>query len=198
MIYHCKYKNSSTVLVNFILADLTSDEVVEASKPLEMDWERTDTLILDLVDENGYKLAGKILRMDSHPKLIGLVFFENDAAVSELVQHGLTGLIYESDPITTIINNFSRIIIDNEDVVLSEKFIKAFFKGTRIRNAGILTTREHQILKMLKMGMTSVEISNELFVSKTTVRTHFKNIYEKLNVNSKSQAIGKALEQRLI
>ncbi len=198
MIYHLNYKESNTQIVRFMLSDLTDQEIVQSDKMAGKNWGQSDTIVIDLIDESGYSLAEKILKASPRPKVIAMVFLQRNEKLTELLRLGLTGIIFESDQLTSIIRTFRRILVDHEDLVLSEEYIKSFFRGGRIKEDGLLTSRESQILKMLKMGMTSVEISNELFVSKTTVRTHFKNIYGKLDVNSKSQAIGKALELRLI
>ncbi|MCH2193412.1 LuxR C-terminal-related transcriptional regulator [Kordia sp.] len=48
------------------------------------------------------------------------------------------------------------------------------------------------------LGKTYNNIAEELFVSKTTVRTHIRNIYQKLHVNSKAEAIQLANEKKMI
>lgn len=58
---------------------------------------------------------------------------------------------------------------------------------------GDLTMREREVLKLLVDGMTYKLIASELNVAIDTVRSHIKNIYSKLNVNSKSEAVVKAL-----
>ena len=54
------------------------------------------------------------------------------------------------------------------------------------------------MLQHLAKGKSYTMIANELFINKETVRTHIKNIYQKLNVNSKAGAIEKATKDRLI
>ena len=54
-----------------------------------------------------------------------------------------------------------------------------------------LTTREKEILSLLSEGLRYKEIADKLFLSTETVRTHIRNIYEKLQVNSRMDAINK-------
>lgn len=61
-----------------------------------------------------------------------------------------------------------------------------------------LTTREIDILRLLVKGYSYKMISSDLKISLDTVRSHIKNIYSKLNVNSKSEVIIKVLKDRLI
>jgi len=61
-----------------------------------------------------------------------------------------------------------------------------------------LTDREKDILKLLVEGHTKRKIADELFISFHTVNTHLKNIYSKLQVNSRSKAISKAFKEKLL
>jgi DNA-binding NarL/FixJ family response regulator len=61
-----------------------------------------------------------------------------------------------------------------------------------------LTRRETEVLQLLSQGKTTPLIAESLFVSKETVRSHMKNIYSKLQANTKAEAIEKARRERLI
>ena len=61
-----------------------------------------------------------------------------------------------------------------------------------------LSTRETEVLQHLAKGKSYTMIADELFIDKETVRTHIKNIYQKLKVNSKADAIERATKERLI
>lgn len=61
-----------------------------------------------------------------------------------------------------------------------------------------LTDRELEVLELLTHGLDLKVIANKLFVSPFTIRAHVRNIYDKLHVHSKSEAVAKALKERLI
>ena len=61
-----------------------------------------------------------------------------------------------------------------------------------------LSGREKEVLTELCKGKSYKMVAESLFVSQDTVRTHIRNIYRKLEVNSKSEAVAKALKNRLI
>ncbi|MCP5098302.1 MAG: hypothetical protein GY943_22365 [Chloroflexi bacterium] len=61
-----------------------------------------------------------------------------------------------------------------------------------------LTARENEILQLIAAGLSNKQIEETLFVSKNTVRTHIKNLYSKLSVSSRTQAIKHARELNLI
>ncbi|HAG99676.1 MAG TPA: hypothetical protein DCL75_12695, partial [Ktedonobacter sp.] len=58
-----------------------------------------------------------------------------------------------------------------------------------------LTAREQEVLHLLARGMRNKEIATRLFVSERTVNFHLANIYQKLNVSGRTEALSKALEQ---
>ena len=60
------------------------------------------------------------------------------------------------------------------------------------------TQRELEVLKGMVIGNTNRMISQSLFISEQTVKTHMKNIFKKLGVNSKSQAVVRAIQENII
>jgi len=61
-----------------------------------------------------------------------------------------------------------------------------------------LTTREMEVLRLLARGLRNKEMAARLFVSERTVNFHLANIYQKLSVSGRTEALSKALEQGLI
>ncbi|MEO9485550.1 MAG: LuxR C-terminal-related transcriptional regulator [Ekhidna sp.] len=66
------------------------------------------------------------------------------------------------------------------------------------RNKLGLSKRELEVLELLAQGLSNQEIANKLFVSLNTAKTHISNIYSKLNVKRRTQAIQKARDLALI
>lgn len=61
-----------------------------------------------------------------------------------------------------------------------------------------LSEREREVLAELCQGKSYKMVADALYISQDTVRTHIRSIYRKLEVNSKSEAVAKALKERLI
>jgi LuxR family maltose regulon positive regulatory protein len=61
-----------------------------------------------------------------------------------------------------------------------------------------LTKRELEVLQLIDAGLSNPEIANRLYVSLNTVRTHTKNLYSKLDVHSRTQAITRARDLNLL
>lgn len=87
--------------------------------------------------------------------------------------------------------------LEKDQAVFLNNIIKVFGNREEIKDADIneiLSIREMEVLKYLKEGLTNVEIANALFVSVNTVKTHLLNIYMKLDVHSRTEALAKANE----
>jgi DNA-binding CsgD family transcriptional regulator len=68
---------------------------------------------------------------------------------------------------------------------------------TKLREVG-LTQREHEILGLIARGLSNREIGETLFVSENTVKTHSSRLFEKLQVNRRTQAVQRGKEMGLI
>ena len=62
----------------------------------------------------------------------------------------------------------------------------------------LLSPRENEVLLHLARGLTNREIAEQLFVSENTIKTHVNNIYSKLGVSRRTQAVSKAKEMNIL
>lgn len=67
-----------------------------------------------------------------------------------------------------------------------------------VQSNNLLTDRECEILKGIAKGLSNKEIGEQLFVSENTVKKHIANIYFKLDVNRRTQAVAKAKELKIL
>lgn len=68
---------------------------------------------------------------------------------------------------------------------------------SRAQDSG-LSSREMEVLKRLAQGMTTAQISSDLFISDNTVKTHVRHILEKLEAANRAEAVSKAMQLGLI
>ena len=62
------------------------------------------------------------------------------------------------------------------------------------RLAGHLTPQERRVLELLATHLSSAEIAQRLYMSRNTLKTHMRDLYRKLDVHSRSQAVERSLE----
>ena len=74
---------------------------------------------------------------------------------------------------------------------IARRVLETFRKNTPINETYLLSKREKEILDQLAKGYTYKQTSENLFISPETVRGHLKNIYQKLHVHSKMEAVNK-------
>lgn len=79
-------------------------------------------------------------------------------------------------------------------VMIGPEFI---LNTTELQRLGI-SKREHEVLELMSKGLSNQEIADKLFVSLNTIKTHSSNLFIKLEVSRRTQAIQKAKDLRLI
>ena len=109
----------------------------------------------------------------------------------------------ECEPLQALLEELKPRLADEGLVVYANHLLDAMSCGpakpaTVERQTALLSERELEVLRNLAKGLTYEEIGRQLFLSLNTVQFHVKNIYRKLLVNKRVQAIEKAREMHLI
>jgi LuxR family transcriptional regulator of csgAB operon len=124
-----------------------------------------------------------------------LINCEKSISTDELfIWHALAGIFYTSDDIQTLQTGIDKIL--RGDMWFSRTFSQQYITHLRQnskpfnKNAPtILTKRERQIITFLSMGASNQQIAEQLFVSENTVKTHLHNIFKKIEVKNRVQAL---------
>jgi DNA-binding CsgD family transcriptional regulator len=85
-------------------------------------------------------------------------------------------------------------LTQKKSIITNAAFV---FNKTGLQQLGI-SKREHEVLELIAHGLSNQEIADKLFVSLNTIKTHTSNLFLKLEVSRRTQAIQKAKELRLI
>jgi DNA-binding NarL/FixJ family response regulator len=189
-----------------------SDWLSDAAMP------KPDVLLVDLglPDGSGIDVIAQTSR--THPKIDCMVItmFGDEANMIRAFEAGARGYLLKSDNQETLSEHVMQLRQGGSPMspIIARQLLSrmathaatpASDKPAAIaptlstgQSTGILTTREHEILQYISRGYTYGELARYLNISQTTVLTHVRNIYSKLNVHSKTEAVFEARQIGLI
>ena len=154
---------------------------------------------------NGIKATEIIKSKYPQIKIVMITVFDNDDNVFNAIKAGADGyLLKEVEPKTLyegIIDTLNGGAAMNPSIAL--KTLKLLRNPIDLDNKKEeeiikLTTREVDVLEQLSKGLNYINIAENLFLSPATVRKHIENIYTKLQVHNKLEAVQKAKKNNLI
>lgn len=154
---------------------------------------------------NGIEATSFIKNKFPQIKIIILTVFDNDENIFNAIKAGADGyLLKEVNPVELhqgILETLNGGATMTPSIAM--KTLKLFrnpidFKSTTEKELITLTTREIEVLEQLSKGLKYNAIADNLFLSSGTVRKHVENIYAKLQVHNKLEAIEKARNNNLI
>lgn len=131
-----------------------------------------------------------------HPKMqmMVLTVYDNNDNVFSALKAGAVSYLLKSTPPEKVIEAIEEVYKGGSPISsqIARKVIEAFAVKEKTNNYfQDLSRREQEILEQLSKGYRYKEIADKLFVSIETVRTHIRNIYEKLHVNNRAEALKK-------
>ncbi len=168
----------------------------EAIENIHKDRPEIVLMDIELPGMNGIQGARIIKDKASHTEVIMVSVYEDSELVFEALKAGASGYITKSANYLELLSALEEIT--KGGAPMSSKIARMVIDNFHVNPNSPLTRRETEILQLISEGKTYTQISEELFISKETAKTHIKNIYSKLQVNSKSEAIAKANQERLI
>jgi DNA-binding NarL/FixJ family response regulator len=129
-------------------------------------------------------------------EIIMLTISENEADVFNSLCAGACGYLRKNTPPIKILDAIKEAVNGGApmSMEIARLVIDSFRKETPTTD---LTNREKEVLKCLCEGFSYKKISENLFIDLNTVKFHIRNIYHKLEVNSKGEAIAKAMKENL-
>jgi DNA-binding NarL/FixJ family response regulator len=163
-----------------------------------------DVILMDieLPVVNGIE-AVKLIR-ERYPdiRILMETIFEEDEKIFQSICNGAQGYILKNTPPKEILNAIREIYEGGAPMspIIASKVLRMFKTNltSDTDDSFHLSIREKEILKCLVEGMSYKMIADTCFISADTVNGHIKNIYKKLQVHSKGEAVAKAIKGRLI
>jgi DNA-binding NarL/FixJ family response regulator len=133
-----------------------------------------------------------------YPKIdiIIVTVHDEDEKVFDALCAGASGYLTKNIKPGKLLESLNEVL--KGGAPMSTNIAKMVIRSFQRSTESPLTTRETEVLQQLARGKSYTMIADDLHINKETVRTHIKNIYQKLNVNSKAEALDKASKDRLI
>ncbi|WP_026753564.1 response regulator transcription factor [Sediminibacter sp. Hel_I_10] len=154
---------------------------------------------------NGIETTAIVKQKYPHIKIIMLTVFDNDEHIFNAIKAGADGYLLKEinakDLHDGILETLDGGAAMNPSIAM--KTLKLLRNPLCIENETDkedikLSNRETEVLEQLSKGLNYIQISDNLIISKGTVRKHIENIYRKLQVHNKLEAVHKAKKNNLI
>ena len=143
---------------------------------------------------DGLEATRRILAANDLARVLILTTFDLDEYIYEALGAGASGFVLKDDPPEQLIAAIRTVAAG--DALLSPAVTKrviARFARTRHPTPpealSELTTREHEVFRLITLGLSNAEIAQELFISEGTVKTHVTHLLQKLNLRDRVQAV---------
>jgi DNA-binding NarL/FixJ family response regulator len=154
---------------------------------------------------NGLDATRQIIQTPGNiSRVLILTTFERDDYVFEALRAGASGFILKNAPPEDLIEAV-RVVADGNALLapsVTRRIINEFAQRTPRKDLNeklnSLTEREIEVMRLIAKGKTNSEIAADLFVGETTVKTHISNLFTKLDLRDRVQAVVYAYESGLI
>jgi NarL family two-component system response regulator LiaR len=167
---------------------------------------KPDILVMDIMMPkfDGLEASRQIKKITPNTAILILTAYDDDNYVLGLLEAGATGYLMKSAKGQDLVEAV-RAVRAGESVLhpkIIEKLLKqAMAKPTETvepKIKDLLSDREMEMLKLLATGMSNKEIAEKLCLSLRTVKAHMSNIFTKMNVASRSEALVESLKKGLL
>ncbi|MBK7867535.1 MAG: response regulator transcription factor [Ignavibacteriales bacterium] len=157
-------------------------------------------LDINLPGKSGIEAIPLFKEMFPALKVIMMTIFDDSENIFKAMQAGADGYLLKNTAPLKIIASIDEVMNGGAPMspYIARKVVDFFCNQSSSGKDYDLTLREKEILSFLVEGIESRTIAENLFISYETVRNHLRNIYSKLQVTSKTQAVSKALRENLI
>jgi DNA-binding NarL/FixJ family response regulator len=164
---------------------------------------KPDVVLMDLKMPNldGIEATRRIMAEHPQVKVLILTTFDTDSYVLQALRAGASGYVLKDSQVDAIVSSILAVMSGERvmasavanrviDMITGTSTAKEFYDG--------LTAREVEILKLIAIGQANKQIARRLNISEKTVRNHVSNMYEKLNIYDRSQAVLYAVRKGLL
>lgn len=170
----------------------------DAESCLAADLGRVDVILLDigLPGLSGIDAIPQLREKWARADILMQTVYQDEGRIFKALCRGATGYLLKNTPPSDLIAAIQEVAAGGAPMSASiARQVVQFLRKPTIKTEA-LSEREEEVLDLLIEGKTNRQIGEALFVSTNTVAFHIKKIYAKLHVNSRAEAVAKALQRR--
>jgi DNA-binding NarL/FixJ family response regulator len=156
---------------------------------------------IDLPGMTGIDAVKKIRQFNSTTSILMLTVFDDNVHVYDAICAGASGYLLKRHIAEKLPGSLEEVLAGGAPMSpsIARMVIQSMQTGNKLNSDPYqLTAREKEILSSLSKGNSYKLIAAELEISLDTVRTHIKHIYDKLQVHSQTEAVSKAINEKLV
>lgn len=156
---------------------------------------------IDMPGTNGIEGLKRIREIDTNVKILMLTVFDDNKNVFDAISNGANGYVLKKTPPARLLEYIQEAQTGGAPMTssIATQVLRMFSSLNNEKGEDYdLSEREKQVLQLLVNGYSYKMIASEMFIAIDTVRSHIKKIYEKLHVNSKSEAVAKAFRNKIV
>ena len=154
---------------------------------------------IDMPGMSGIEAVQIVRKVNPGLPILMLTVFDDNLHVFDAIRAGASGYLLKKHISNRLFDSMEDVLTGGAPMspTVARMVIASMQKPTP-SNPYQLTPREGEILTSLSQGNSYKLIASQLSISLDTVRTHIKKVYEKLHVHSQTEAVSKALQEKLV
>ncbi len=153
---------------------------------------------IDMPGRTGIEAVREIRSFNTYLPVIMLTVFDDNIHVLEAIKAGASGYLLKKHISSKLFDSIKEVLEGGAPMSPSIARMVINSMQRPSENPYDLTVREREILTALSTGNSYKMIAAQFNISIDTVRTHIKKIYEKLQVHSQTEAVSKAINEKLV
>ncbi|MEO7989387.1 MAG: response regulator transcription factor [Chryseolinea sp.] len=163
---------------------------------------KPDLLIMDIdmPGMNGIEAVTRVRKVNRDIPILMLTVFDDNEHVFDAICAGASGYLLKKHISSKLFSAIEEVLDGGSPMSpsIARLVLASMQKKSLPDNPYQLTAREKEVLTSLSKGNSYKMIAEEIFISIDTVRSHIRKIYEKLHVHSQTEAVSKAINEKLI